>query len=48
MPLTQFAPLALLAGYLAQMRGEEYGRGCKTPWDFAEGGRAVRESEAIY
>lgn len=47
MPLTQFAPLALLAGYLAELLGETYGRGCRPPWDFAEGGHAVRNSLAL-
>jgi len=45
MPLTQFVPLALLAGCLSSRIGEEYGRGCKGPWSFAEGGAGVRDSE---
>lgn len=45
MPLTQFAPLCLLAGYLAELAGEEYGRGCKGLWTFAEGGAAIKNSE---
>ncbi len=47
MPLTQFAPLALLAGYLAKLQGEEYGRGCRPPWDFAAGGKAVQNSAVL-
>ncbi|MEL7610570.1 MAG: SIS domain-containing protein [Bacillota bacterium] len=42
MPLTQFAPLALLAAHLCELLGEEYGRGCKGPWAFAKDGSGVR------
>lgn len=45
--LTQFAPLSLLAGYLGEFLGEEDGRGCKGPWQFAEGGRGITQSEII-
>ena len=45
--LTQFAPLCLLAGYLGEVLGEEDGRGCKGPWQFAEGGRGITQSEMI-
>lgn len=47
MPLTQTVPLALLAGYLCELLGEEYGRGCKGPWSFCAGGACVRESELV-
>lgn len=47
MPLTQFAPLALLAGYIGDMNGEEDGRGCRGKWAFAEGGASVKNSEII-
>lgn len=45
--LTQFAPLCLLAGYLGEFLGEEDGRGCKGPWQFAAGGRGITQSEMI-
>ena len=45
--LTQFAPMCLLAGYLGEFLGEEDGRGCKGPWQFAEGGRGITQSEII-
>ena len=44
MPISQFIPTALLAGYLSEMAGEEYGRGCKGPWAFAAGGDGVTKS----
>lgn len=47
MPLTQFVPTALLAGYLSELMGEEYGRGCVDNWNFCEGGACVRQSEII-
>lgn len=47
MPLTQFVPMALLAGYLAEELGETYGRNCEGPWSFAQNGAGVRESEII-
>ncbi|QUW23046.1 SIS domain-containing protein [Sporosarcina sp. Marseille-Q4063] len=47
MPLTQFVPAALLSGYIAEMIGEEDGRGCKGNWSFAENGNAVKNSEII-
>lgn len=47
MPLTQFCPSALLAGYLSVMLGEEYGRGCKDNWAFCAGGACVKESKII-
>ena len=45
--LTQFAPICLLAGYMGEYLGEEDGRGCKGPWQFAEGGRGITQSEII-
>ena len=47
MPLTQFVPCALLAGYLSEELGEEYGRACKGPWAFAADGAGVQKSEII-
>lgn len=47
MPLTQFAPVCLLAGYISEMIGEKYGRGCEGDWSFAEGGAGVKNSEII-
>lgn len=47
MPLTQFAPLCLLAGYLAELADEEYGRGCVGIWSFAQDGAAVKNSEML-
>lgn len=43
-PLAQFAPICLFMGYLSELLGEEDGRGCKGPWAFCEGGRAIHES----
>lgn len=47
MPLTQFVPAALLAGYLAEELEETYGRGCEGAWSFAKDGAGVRESEMM-
>lgn len=47
MPLTQFVPTALLAGYLAEFMGESYGRGAEGPWAFAKDGSGVRNSEIV-
>lgn len=46
-PLTQFVPLSLLAGYIQQLVGEVDGRGCAGPWSFSEGGAAVKNSEIV-
>lgn len=43
--LSQFVPIALLAGYIGEMIGEEDGRGCRDNWSFAENGAAVKNSE---
>ncbi len=47
MPLTHFAPMALLAGYLCELNGEEYGRGEKDRWEFSKGAKCVTDSEII-
>lgn len=47
MPITQFAPVALLAGYISVLIGEQYGRGCAGAWSFCEGGHCVKNSEII-
>lgn len=47
MPLTQFAPIALLSGYIAKIIGEEDGRGCKDNWSFAQNGNAVKNSKIV-
>jgi len=47
MPLTQFAPISLLAGYIGEIIGEEDGRGCKGKWAFCAGGASVKNSEII-
>jgi len=47
MPITQFTPMALLAGYLCELIDEEYGRGCKEQWSFCAGGACVKKSEII-
>lgn len=47
MPLTHFAPVCLIAGYISAMIGEKYGRGCEGDWEFAQGGAGVKNSEII-
>lgn len=47
LPLTQFAPMALFAAYVSAMIGEEYGRGTKDEWSFAEHGACVTNSEIV-
>lgn len=47
MPITQFVPMCLLAGYISSMLGESYGRGCEGPWSFCKDGRCVQENEII-
>lgn len=47
MPVTQFAPLCLLAGYLSVLNDEKYGRGCEGVWSFCEDGHCVKSSEII-
>lgn len=47
MPLTQFAPVCLIAAYISQMIGEKYGRGCEGDWAFSQNGAGVVNSEII-
>lgn len=47
MPLTQFAPICLLASYIAELIGEKYGRGCEGNWEFCADGALVKNSEII-
>lgn len=47
MVLTQYAPLCLIAAYLAELLGEKYGRGCEGKWSFCEGGYCVKNSERV-
>lgn len=47
MPLTQYVPICLLAGYIMDMIGEVDGRGCEGVWRIAEGARCIRQSEII-
>lgn len=47
MPLTQFTPMALLAGHLCECLGEEYGRGYKDNWAFCADGACVKDSKII-
>lgn len=46
-PVTQFVPLALLAGYLAAMLGEEYGRGARDNWAACRDGATTKNSEIV-
>lgn len=47
MPVTHFAPVCLIAAYIAEIIGEKYGRGCEGDWAFADGGAGVKNSEII-
>lgn len=47
MQLIQFAPLAMLFGYLQAIHGEKGGRGCEGPWVIAQGAACVRSSEIV-
>lgn len=47
MPLTQFVPLCLLAGFLQDIAGEKTIRGAEGPWSFAKGGGAVKGGEIV-
>lgn len=47
MPLTQYAPICLLAGYIMDAIGEVDGRGCEGVWHIAEGARCIRQSEIL-
>jgi len=45
MPITQFAPLCLIAGYISILINEKYGRGCENEWSFCKDGYCVKNSE---
>jgi len=45
LPLTQFVPISLIFGYIAAMKNEEPGRGCKNEWQFCKDGAAIRNSQ---
>ena len=45
--LTNFVPLALLAGFVSAMIGETYSRGCKDRWAFADHGAGITQSAII-
>lgn len=47
MPITHFAPVCLIAAYIAEIIGEKYGRGSEGDWAFCEGGACVKDSEII-
>lgn len=47
MPLTQYAPICLIASYISVLIGEKYGRGCEGDWSFCAGGHCVKNSEII-
>lgn len=47
MPLTQYAPICLIASYIAVLTGEKYGRGCEGDWAFCKDGYCVKNSEII-
>lgn len=46
-PLVSFVPLALLAGYLSKLLGEEYGRGVTGPWSACRDGATTRDSRIM-
>lgn len=43
--LTQYAPVSIMANYVANFIDEEDGRGCKGVWSVADGARCIRESK---
>lgn len=43
--LTNIAPICLIASYIAELNNEEYGRGTKGKWEFADDGFGVKNSE---
>lgn len=45
--LTDFVPVNILANYVANLIGEEDGRGCKGVWSIADGAKCIRSSEEI-
>lgn len=46
-PLVNFIPTALMAGYMAALLGEEYGRGARENWSACQGGATTRDSAVI-
>lgn len=45
--LTDFVPVNILANYIANLIGEEDGRGCKDVWSIADGAKCIRCSEVV-
>ena len=45
--LTNYAPNALLMGYISAMIGETYSRGCKDNWAFADHGNGIKISQIV-
>lgn len=45
--LTNFVPSALMMGYVSEMIGETYGRGCKDNWAFADHGAGINVSDIV-
>lgn len=45
MPLTQYVPICLLAGYIMDMIGEVAGRGCEGVWHIADGAHCIHQSK---
>lgn len=45
--LSAFVPCALLMGYISALIGEEYSRGCKDEWSFADHGAGIIESQMM-
>ena len=45
--LTNYAPAALLMGYISAMIGETYSRGCKDNWAFADHGNGIKISQMV-
>ncbi len=45
--MTQFVPVSILANYIANIIGEEDGRGCKGVWAIAAGAKCIRQSELL-
>lgn len=45
--LTNYAPCALLMGYISAMIGETYSRGCKDNWAFAAHGDGIKISQIV-
>lgn len=43
--LVQFVPVCLLMGYLTELIGEEYCRGCKDSWEFCSDGKSIYSSK---